>query len=411
MNSKTILYIAIAVIAIAIIGIAAYAIFGHKTTTVVNGGTGTLPTAGNQSGGAGQNNGTSPTGNLGAGSGAPLAKNFGVVANDPVLAYFVDAQNNAFIIEPDGKIGEVTNSQLAMLNSLAIQNIIGASFSYDGKKALVNFGDPQNPQTSIFDMAIKSWAPLPTGLQSPRWSPSDYRIGYTATNSNGTQTVATLDAAHPKNQPVTLTSVSAQDFSVAWLNKTQIILYEKPSAYAAGTQLLFDLQKQSFAPIAAETLGLETAWSGNNPPGYTTPVGLAFSVGASQIGGRLQLVNTSGKAIQSLNFLTLPSKCMFHNESPVTSAATGTAQAPFLGLYCAVPRDQQKLSFSHLPDDYEQMSLFTSDDFYRVNVSDGSIATVFIAPSGNLDASNLTIANNTLFFVNRYDEKLYAMQL
>ena len=69
------------------------------------------------------------------------------------------------------------------------------------------------------------------------------------------------------------------------------------------------------------------------------------------------------------------------------------------------------MSISHLPDDYNQMSLFTSDDIYRINLQSGAIDTTFKDPTQNMDISDVKLFNQTLFFVNRYDQKLYGVQL
>ena len=80
-------------------------------------------------------------------------------------------------------------------------------------------------------------------------------------------------------------------------------------------------------------------------------------------------------------------------------------------LYCAVPRDTQKFDLARLPDDYDKKKLFTVDDFYKIDLGDGSITEVFADPAQALDAAQLQVANQTLFFVNRYDQRLYAISL
>jgi hypothetical protein len=82
-----------------------------------------------------------------------------------------------------------------------------------------------------------------------------------------------------------------------------------------------------------------------------------------------------------------------------------------LNLYCAVPRDQDTFGVARLPDEYDQKMLFTADDFYRINTTSGALSTVFSNTNLTLDATDLKIANGILFFVNRYDQKLYAIKL
>ena len=137
---------------------------------------------------------------------------------------------------------------------------------------------------------------------------------------------------------------------------------------------------------------------------------------------------------QDLTFLTLPSKCTFNFEVPAPIPVTGsvvattttgthtsgtkaivptpiapTTQAPaYLAAYCAIPQDTSKLNGAKLPDDYEKMSLFTQDNFYKIHTDTGATENFFL-PTQILDASKLKMFNNILFFVNRYDQKLYAI--
>jgi hypothetical protein len=416
-NKMTRRYLIIGVVIIVILGLVAiwwFFLRGTTTPPAPAGSTGILP----QTGGA--QTGTGTSGNLPSGgnpvAGIPnAATKFGVVSDEPVLAYFVDAGNNVIIVEPDGKIARVTNGQTTFLSSSQIANLMAASFSYDGAKALVSFGDRDNPQTSIFDLATKAWAPLTMGIISPVWSPSDYRIAYLASNTDGTKTLATLNAAKTTAKPSTLLSLNAQDLSLVWPSKNNIVLSEKPSALTNGSALLFNLQNQTLTPITLEVSGFEALWNGNATSAAATPFGLVFSANTPRPGGRLRLINPSGNTVQSVNFLTLPSKCLFHRESPVlppgASSTTSTVPvAPYLALYCAVPEDQDELSSARLPDDYEQMALFTADAFYGIHTDTGAMDSVF-SPPQNMDAADLGIFNHILFFINRYDQKLYAISL
>ena len=55
------------------------------------------------------------------------------------------------------------------------------------------------------------------------------------------------------------------------------------------------------------------------------------------------------------------------------------------------------------------MALFTSDNLYKVNTETGVIQPLWNSPTQNMDVSDLKFFNNALFFVNRYDNKLYGL--
>jgi hypothetical protein len=401
MSSRNIIIAAIVVLLV-IMGVGLYFLFsgsGGTQTVGTTNPTGTLP------GNGGQNT-SLPTSTAATG----LTKTFGIISSSPVLDYFVNATNTVTAIEPGGQIIQIANGNVNTISAIPMQNILSASFSHDGAKALVSFGDPNNPQTSVFTLATKTWVPLAAGLQSPTWSPSDYRITYFTTQAQaGTESLATLDTSKAKPTPTGLTTLHTQDLAIAWPTKTQIILYTKPSDYVGGDAWVYDLQKTALEPIAIETPGLSLLWSGAGFSG-AGPMALLFSSGASSLGGSLSLADISGNIIQRLKLSTLPSKCLFTLATSTTvTPPTITTSTPY--LYCGVPRDQDTFAISHLPDDYNQMALFTADDVYRINLRSGAIDTVFNDQKQNLDLSDVKFFNGMLFFVNRYDQKLYAIGL
>ena len=93
--------------------------------------------------------------------------------------------------------------------------------------------------------------------------------------------------------------------------------------------------------------------------------------------------------------------------APATKAAP--TSTPYLALYCGVLRSSSGFSSAHLPDDYNTMALFTSDDIYKVNTTADTVQSLWSDPTQHIDASDMKFFNNALFFVNRYDQKLYGL--
>ena len=211
--------------------------------------------------------------------------------------------------------------------------------------------------------------------------------------------------------------IRAEDLALYWIGANQIILSDKTSASYAGSVLSLDIKKKTLSTIIENNLGLQSIW--NVPLG----VGLVFTSKYSGGGGSVSLFDLSGVRLNGLNFITLPSKCAFFVQqqeasiqatttklASATQAASGAASSTKT-LYCAVPRDQKKLGFSTLPDDYLMRALYTSDNFLAINLDTGNTTPILTDTSQALDATNLKIFNGTLFFVNRYDNKLYAISL
>lgn len=424
---KRYIYILIGLVVIAALAVLGLFLWKNYSSsapgTAQTGTTGTLPSAetqGNNGGANGQNQnggtaGTSTTGGSGnSGTGSIVAGSFGPLSSDPVLNYFVGANNTVFVIEPNGVIAEIANGQTSYLSSSTVTGMISGSFSYNGKKALVNFGDPNDPQSSVFDVTAKTWTPLPRGMQSPQWSPLDYRVAYIAPTATGTETLGTVDASNPKKGPIAIFTLHANDLSLQWVNKNQFALSDKPSAYAPGSALVLDAQAGTITPIALAISGLESIWSA-----ATTSIpseGLVFFAGNAGTGGTLQLDDLSGNTLQNLNVATLPSKCGFAVEASSTAAVVSSTNptakpAPYLVLYCGIPRNTGAFSSSRLPDDYEQMALFTTDNIYRINTQTGAIDDLWGDTNQNVDVSNIKSAGNSIFFINRYNNELYLLTL
>ena len=354
----------------------------------------------------------------GAGQATGPIENLRIAVNVPTIDYFVDAKNSATFVQPDGQILKIGNSGPEVLSASIVKNVVRASFSLDGKKVLVVMKESSGDQASVFDTERKTWRPLPQNANGPVWSPNNYLIAYFS-NVSGGSVLSLLDMANFASQPKVLLPLHQEDMTLNWVAPDQILVADKTSALWNSFLWSLDLVKKIISPVIQDRPGLETVWSSSS-----APFGLMFSASQNQQGGQLWLVDKSGNALKQLNFLTLPTKCVFY-DNPVgvsaqapSSTATSTS-APTsretpktqLVLICAVPRDQQRLSIAILPDAYQEKALFTSDDFFEINVNDGGVKTLFSDPVKNLDASTIKIFNQAIFFINRFDKKVYSVPL
>lgn len=343
---------------------------------------------------------------------------FGLVAQNQAVNFFVDGDNNAIIVQPDGQVVKVVKGEAATLSSAAVTDLISAEFSYDGKKILAIFGDPSAPQGSLFDVATKSWQPLQAGLQSATWSGTNYQIVYLK-EGVGYKSLTIFDASNPKSKPRELARLHVQDVSLGWIKPNQIVLTEKSSAEIISSVWSFDIKLKRLSLLLDGRRGQESIWS------RTSNIGLDFVATISKRGGILSLVDAAGNALTGLRLNTLPSKCLFGSEtknlSQVTTSTVSSGSKSILSnasttvtvniLYCAIPRNSDRFSRARLPDDYDKRSLFTVDDIYKINPSDGNASPIFNDAGQSVDVSNLKTFNQNLFFVNRFDNKVYALSL
>jgi hypothetical protein len=332
-----------------------------------------------------------------------------VAADGPVLDYFVDEGKNITAINPDGGIARnLYRGEADVLSSSTVGNLIRASFSVDGKKILALFGDQFASQASVFDIEKTVWQPLPAGTQNPAWGPKGAVLAYFA---DGILSTFDTEAKNPK--PKALLKFRDKDANLEWPSADTIFIKEPATALAQSSLWAFSFKNASLAPLIEDRFGLETEWSAGTPL-----LGTAFTANGNNQGGALSIVDQNGKTLKNLDFLTLPSKCIFYIEPAMTvvssTGSSSPASAPPTSstlLLCAVPRDRRPLDLSELPDAYLKKALFTADDIYSIDPMTGDAKALFSDKTKNLDVSALKIFDGVLYFVNRYDKKLYSLPL
>jgi hypothetical protein len=403
MKSKTFLYLLIVLAIVAIAAFVIYQLVYRVNTSVTTGGAagqaGSLPFTQGQPFSSSSNIGaTSPVAfNAGGANESSSSSKFGIVSNDHALDYFVSPANIVELIKLNGSIETISNNAATVISSTTFSNIISSSFSYDGKKAFVSTRQGTSTQTSVFDAIKDSWTPLPGNIQSPVWSPVDYELAYLAPSNAGTESIFVIDLGVTNPKPVTIASFVMENSLLQWPDKTTIIISDRPSAYTAGSIWSFDIPSKILSSVVNEDAGAESTWSSSG-------AALLFSAGAKNAGGFLTFSSPAG-AQKQMSFLTLPSKCVF--STPANATDTSNI------FYCATPDDQSTFAIVRLPDEYDQKVYFSNDDFYRIDPGTGALDRIFSfsAANLNLDATQLKVFNNVLFFINRYDQKIYALAL
>lgn len=254
--------------------------------------------------------------------------------------------------------------------------------SFDGSRAIIAFGPSSQTTFTIFDPAAASYQVLPSSITSAAWDPqSNDRLVYLkegATASN--LVILTLSTKKSKE----LLKLTQHDLELEWVLPNFIYLKEKPSSQILGSLWAVDINKAMVKPIIKEESGLMVQWT---PDGA---LGLKFSnVG---LANQLSLIDNQNRTFWTWNLITLPSKCTL-----------GTSRG-----YCAVPGNLPLRI--QLPDDYLKRKINTVDDIYSINLNTGETTVVFSSKEP-IDADKISFRNNKLFFVNKYDNQLYQLDL
>ncbi len=338
---------------------------------------------------------------------------FGVVSQYQALNYHIGDDNTVTLIQPDGRMVSIRNGVPFTISSSTIASLQRAEFSVGGEYVLVTTRGQSGPQTTLFDVAARAWQALPGEVQSAAWSSVKNDIAYIGASAAGPLSLQTLDIANPRAKPIVLAQFQAQDIRMSWPTPQYLVLTEGASAAYRNSVWKFDTTAKSFEEIVIDRPGAASVWN------REVDRGLVLISGPRGTGGELSLVDGRGSILRKMRVFTLPSKCIFESagqpaqsistSSPATTTPVTGPQDP--SIVCAIPRDAEALRRHPLPDAYERREVFTVDDFYRINLRTGDIALLYGNGEKYIDATNLKIKLNRLFFVNRYDNKLYAITL
>jgi hypothetical protein len=315
------------------------------------------------------------------------------VASGSVLAYFVYSATSSVVLRGDGEVALLNQNGAEVLSGSAVNDILQAGFSYDGKKLAVVFGKRSESQASVFDVQSKSWQPLADPVYAFAWAPRDSRLAYFTKNGTRSE-IRIWDTSRAANKPQVLMPLAAEDAVLNWPSPGQILLSQKPGAKIPGTLLKIDLTKRTIVPLMEDLPGLSAVWSG------VSDWGVVFVSGNGGRGGLLQLVNGRGEALRTMSFVTIPEKCVFYASREKNEY-----------LVCGVPQNYGTWNALTLPDAYLKKEVFSRDWIYRIDMKTGEIEVIYGGAGEAVDATNLEVADGNLYFRNRLDGSLYGLAL
>lgn len=330
------------------------------------------------------------------------------VSDIPVRDFYAYNPQNSTAVTIDGKIISITGNQTAFLSTSKIENIKQTAFSFDGTKIAALFGDDENPQLSVFDIQKKSWEVVhEAGITQLSWSPSTQEFIYTK-QENGQMTLGIYDAKNLAKKPRVVDSLALQDVRVQWQSPQYVLITEKPSAYVATSAWVYNIQTKNLFTIESSQNGLDL--TANNT--FTKYLRLVVDE-ITKKKAQLSLINQETKTIKKLSLLTVPSKCSFENVEKTDVQQTTSSTKPVFveWLLCATPQDQTTLQKQILPDSYYKKSLSIVDDILAIDPISGEISSVITNADIPFDATNIHTKKGSVFFINRYDQKLYRAPL
>jgi hypothetical protein len=182
-------------------------------------------------------------------------------------------------------------------------------------------------------------------------------------------------------------SFNFEDPVLRWISGNEIILNSRPSAFYINKSWTIDISKKTIVPFAYAK-GLYFNWSADGKQAIT------FSVDNS-MEPLLYLIDGEASVLANLDFMSLPEKCFIGTEK----------------IYCAISQSANNEGRLILPDDYLKRKVYFNDWIYEIDAENRDINLFYSSAEKAIDAYNLTVKGNRILFINRYDNKLYGLEL
>ncbi len=302
------------------------------------------------------------------------------------IVFYLNQDGLIFKVKEDGEDEAVTSEP--------IENLQQVKSSFDGKFALIKFGDVNFSGFVIFNSETNVQEFLPENTTAVAFSPDGKKIVYLQ-KQVGFKTASDLiikELTGAKPKTVKILSFNQMDFNLNWILPETVILAPKPSAFSAALAWKVDIRNKTFKPLWPIDLnGLMINWSID---GRTDgKLGLQFNSGKEGSKDSLIMIDEKGEKRANFDFLTLPNKCFISEPK----------------IYCAVPLEIPKNTI--LPDDYLKKAVYFRDFLYQIDINQNSLSEIFSASEPIIDATRLSISGNRLLFINRYDGRLYGLEL
>lgn len=321
-------------------------------------------------------------------------QNLKIISDQPVFDYFIRrslgegglaTSTEIFYITQTGQIFKVQDDEDEIISPQTIESPQQIKPDSDGSRVLIKSGGADSPQFNIFNAAEKIWELLPAGITAADFSPDNKKIAYLKTNNDKSDLI-TKNLVDAKTS--TILSLFQKDFDLKWLANEKILLIPKLSSQFSADIWAINIKNKTIE-ILFSGLGLMTNWSTDGS------LAIKFSVDQKR-DSRLDLTDAQGTLLANFDFSTLPEKCLIASEEKI---------------FCAVPQSNNSIKEPILPDDYLKRAIYFEDIIYAMNLKKNNFEAIYAGAEPIIDAFRLSLVDNQLFFINRYDSNLYRIAL
>ncbi|KKM00439.1 hypothetical protein LCGC14_1804450, partial [marine sediment metagenome] len=292
--------------------------------------------------------------------------------------------------------GKVLNAKKGPDPDVSTRTITALNFidiSPDGKKILVAFGDPKNPDWSIFDVLDKVWRPLALPATYAMWGENSNKLIGIVQDSDSLY-LSRIDLSKILSGETVgayetlVNNFQLYDVVFTYLSPNILIIKEKPASFYASRVWQLTLDTLDLKLLMAPERGIITKW--------VQDANIVFKF---SLPSQFFILNRDLANIIPVFFASLPSKC-----------GVGDSY-----IYCFSPQEfPPELPNTQMPDDYFQKRFYTIDSFYTIDRASNKISLILNSNTSSIsaiDAEAVKVFGGKIYFINRYDQGLYRIIL
>ncbi len=308
--------------------------------------------------------------------------------NGNTIKYYSKNNGKAFQIDFEGN-GKRAISEKELIG---LNNVFWSS---DKSKVISKFVNLKMiPRFYYYDYIENKGVQLKDNIDEIVWHKNNNKIFYKHFEPSTKQ--RTLNIADPDGKNwKKLTDISFRNISIAQIPQTgSVSFWNKPDAYSETILKKISIIGSEEKIIFNNGYGADYLWNNNGTK-------ILMSRLNEEASNKIQLfiLNENGGEIKALNIPTIISKCVWSKDSET--------------VYYALPGSIPDSSI--MPNDYNEGKFNSIDTFWKINLSSGEKERIIDLDKikDKYDAKELFLSpdEGILFFINRYDDKLYRITL
>lgn len=304
-----------------------------------------------------------------------------VISDRTIFDYWlVPETGEVYYLTPEGYVYAVKDGPDLEISRQTITALNRAEPSSDGRRLLVSFGNPTAPQWVLFDTADSVWRPFPSQIVNAGWGRSSSELIASVTSGNDVNLSFVDVSKTPPAYSVILRDFQMEGVLFSTLEGGDILVTERASRDFEGRVWRINPGNRTLTLALAGTKG------------RTVKVVRGENVSYLGSADRFSIADGALQNASPLFFNMLPDKC---------AAAASTT-------YCFVPKNlAENTAF---PDAYFMRSFYSADSLYSIAHPSGALRALVLG-EGTFDASRVRAEKNAVYFLDRYTNKLYELEI